>query len=355
MDQNDHSGRPFDQVDEQIQEQLTGYAMDALEPDETRAIDAYLQANPEATVQVQRLEEALTSFAYAAPQIAPPASAKANLLARVHADAETVIARDPAQSPAPDVALQSDFMGTSTPESLAAEFTAPHSSPDGSSSQPGTFPFSRQGGRGRAQLFDEWREQRWRWSFDHWFDFATGWKVATVASAVALLFFTITTLQLTGQLAGLAATLDESAAQVAELEQVVTLLQAENRQLGQTNQEMATELASLLTVNQVIELGGTEVAPDARGTLFVGTDSLVLVLHGLQPLSADQTYQLWLIPEEANPVSAGLVQISNPTTPLLTAEISLATQTFATVGLSIEPSGGSPQPTGSIVILGQRT
>ena len=110
-----------------------------------------------------------------------------------------------------------------------------------------------------------------------------------------------------------------------------------------------------MTVNQVVALGGTEFAPQAEGTLFVGEDSLVLVLRGLQPLPTGQTYQLWLIPADNAPVSAGLVHVSDGESPNVTTDVTLTTETFATVGLSVEPAGGSAQPTGNIVMLGNRT
>jgi anti-sigma-K factor RskA len=77
-----------------------------------------------------------------------------------------------------------------------------------------------------------------------------------------------------------------------------------------------------------------------------------LILNGLASLPADQTYELWLIPSDGDPVSAGLVQVTADGTTVSQIPMPSQPQEFAAVGLSIEPAGGSPQPTGPIVLLG---
>jgi anti-sigma-K factor RskA len=221
--------------------------------------------------------------------------------------------------------------------------------------------------------------RRFATAFEGFFDFATGWKLTALVAAAALLFFVISTVQLTGALnsalqrvtvldetlADRTAALNEATAQlasVADLQNEVAQLQAERSQLEQATQQLVQQLqaeeqqiSSLLTVSQVVALDGTAAAPQAQGTLFVGEDSLVLVLRGLQPLPSGQTYQLWLIPADSAPISAGLVQVADEEGPSLTTDVALTTATFSAVGLSVEPAGGSAQPTGDIVLLGNRT
>ena len=82
MDHNDNLDRSFGQLDEQLQEILTGYVLGSLEPDEMLGMEEYLEAHPELSAIVNRLEESIAAMAYAAPPMAPPSSVKEVLLTR---------------------------------------------------------------------------------------------------------------------------------------------------------------------------------------------------------------------------------------------------------------------------------
>ena len=72
----------------------------------------------------------------------------------------------------------------------------------------------------------------------------------------------------------------------------------------------------------------------------------------LAALPAGKTYQLWLIPTEGKPISAG---VFNPdaqgagTILLPPLPEGVVAKAFA---VTVEPSGGVPQPTGPIVLVG---
>ncbi|HWN32927.1 MAG TPA: anti-sigma factor [Pseudonocardia sp.] len=103
-------------------------------------------------------------------------------------------------------------------------------------------------------------------------------------------------------------------------------------------------------------------APDARGdsgtgahggTAFVlashARDRAVLLVADLPAPPAGHTYQAWLIGGAGQPRSAGLVP-PDPGTgapPLQFTGLAGATK----VGLTVEPAGGSPQPTTTPVVL----
>ncbi len=370
-DQNpeQETGQFWGQFSEQWQEILAGYVLGALEADEMLAVEEYLEDHQELSATVHRLEETMVGLAYSAPTMTPSPAIKATLLDRIHADMRATSA---ASKPVAPVSAQ-----TSTQHHYRPMGTA------GKSKRTANVGFSgedstkrvRNGVRPRSVVR---RRSTW-WSFDGFFDFATGWKLATLTASAALLFFVVTTVQLSGRLTNVGqqvATLNElvgtrtaelnratgQLSSVSDLQDEIAQLQAEKAQLQQTSQQVVDQLqneqqqiSSLLTVSQVVELGGTKAAPQAQGTLFVGEESLVLVLRGLQPLPPGETYQLWLIPAESDPVSAGLVQISDEENPSLTTDVHLTVSSFAVVGLSIEPAGGSVQPTGDIVMLGNRT
>lgn len=112
--------------------------------------------------------------------------------------------------------------------------------------------------------------------------------------------------------------------------------------------------------NQAEELAAIAAAPDSqRAAAEVaggGTATLVwsgelgrsaLLADGLAPLPAGQTYQLWYIGEEG-PVSAGTFEASSKGTTwhVLEGEMSAGD----TVGVTVEPSGGSDAPTSDPIV-----
>ncbi|MCB0111235.1 MAG: anti-sigma factor [Caldilineaceae bacterium] len=365
-------GEFWAQFSEEWQEILAAYALGALEPEEMIALDDYLHNHPELQAVVDRLDETAAALAYGAPVALPTPDAKRALLDRVDRELQGTLAY-PQRNRSQQIPAPHDDHERHT---ATAPLRPQRPNPESTTTAPQSTAISPylpakplqptarlRGSSGRSR----WGRQRR--SNAGFFDFATGWKIATMATAAALLFFIIATAQLAGQLnrlnqqeitssAALAtatAALDRAQAELATAHQENRELQETAQQLAERLQTDQQQLTSLVTVNQVVALGGTEFAPQAEGTLFVGEDSLVLVLRGLQPLPTGQTYQLWLIPADNAPVSAGLVHVSDGESPNVTTDVTLTTETFATVGLSVEPAGGSAQPTGNIVMLGNRT
>jgi anti-sigma-K factor RskA len=119
-------------------------------------------------------------------------------------------------------------------------------------------------------------------------------------------------------------------------------------QLNRNNQQLAVLAGSI----QSIPLAGQEAAPNASGALYVGQGESLLVLSGLEVLSEEQTYQLWLIPAEGNPVPSGLLAVQEAGVDSLTVTLPDDASRYAAVGVSIEPAGGSTAPTGPIVLVG---
>ncbi len=102
-----------------------------------------------------------------------------------------------------------------------------------------------------------------------------------------------------------------------------------------------------------VALAGTEAAPQASGLLIISHDGNhgTLVVADLPPLPPDQQYQLWLTKNggrvsgavfSVDPEGYGAELISSPE-PL---------SSYAACGISIEPAGGSPAPTGPRVMSG---
>lgn len=83
-----------------------------------------------------------------------------------------------------------------------------------------------------------------------------------------------------------------------------------------------------------------------------GGESGVLFLRGLSTLEADRTYQVWLIPSKGAPKSAGLFQVARDQS-FVSFQIASPERitNFATIGITIEPRGGSNAPTTTPILL----
>ena len=140
-------------------------------------------------------------------------------------------------------------------------------------------------------------------------------------------------------------------AQVTRLQSEISAL---NQQVAAQSQSI-DELVQNLSQSDVItvSLNSTEEQPRALGQLIANpTDkSAVVVISGLPPLEPGKTYQVWLI--GGAPVSAGLLSVDENGQSVLIITSEEAIGSFNSLGISIEPEGGSEQPTGDIVVLSE--
>jgi anti-sigma-K factor RskA len=136
--------------------------------------------------------------------------------------------------------------------------------------------------------------------------------------------------------------------------QVSTLneaLVAQSNALEQINQQLSqTPVAETVTIS----LKGTDVQPQAQGQLIAdpNKNSAVLVIAGLDQLETGKTYQVWLI-DGGGPKSAGLLSVDSQGQAVLIVTSELTIGEFDALGISVEPEGGSDQPTGDIVVLSE--
>ena len=85
---------------------------------------------------------------------------------------------------------------------------------------------------------------------------------------------------------------------------------------------------------------GTVVVASSRSA-----DQAVVVLDGAQQPPSQRVYQLWLIGNSHAPKSAGLVSSVAGQSPIVVTGLTDS----RTIGMTVEPDGGSPQPTGAVV------
>jgi hypothetical protein len=136
---------------------------------------------------------------------------------------------------------------------------------------------------------------------------------------------------------------DALVAQARSLEQL-------NQSIDQLNAELPQEPPSAVTT---IEFNGTTVQPQAYGQLIAdpNSTSAVMVVTRLAPLQTGIVYQVWLIQGDT-PTSAGLLTVDADGQGVLLLISEATIGSFDALGISIEPEGGSQQPTGDIVVLG---
>jgi anti-sigma-K factor RskA len=156
------------------------------------------------------------------------------------------------------------------------------------------------------------------------------------AATIAIIWAFVLNAQVARLQSEIAGLNDRVAAQADSLDQIITNL----------NQSGPSDVVT-------VSLKGTDVQPGAQGQLIAdpNENSAVLVISGLPPLEPGKTYQVWLIGDA--PVSAGLLTVdaNGQSVLIVTSEESIGS--FNSIGISIEPEGGSEQPTGDIVVLSE--
>ena len=77
-----------------------------------------------------------------------------------------------------------------------------------------------------------------------------------------------------------------------------------------------------------------------------------LVVDGLPPLDASQQYQLWLI-QDGQRTSGGIFSVDGEGYGSLWITSPKPLISYQAVGITVEPAGGSPAPTGERVLGGE--
>ena len=154
------------------------------------------------------------------------------------------------------------------------------------------------------------------------------------------------------QLAGQRQTIAELSERLEEVEARTPTVAAMRTRLAEMQDRM-----SLITGRGVEICALKPMAPEfreanSRGVLYVASDHQhwYLTIDGLQPCKQGRSYQLWFVPEDGEPVSAGTFDVVEG----VRVELSSETMPAATraITITLEPAGGSPEPTGPAVLHG---
>jgi len=155
------------------------------------------------------------------------------------------------------------------------------------------------------------------------------------------------------QLAQREAELEETRVQLIEAELEETRVRLSQRGSARTVGTPQDELATLLRIPNVkaVSLAGSDMAKRAAGFLLYDsrTQNVWLYSLNLPESPAGTTYQLWAIHDK--PMSIGTFQMdTGETAHLLVKKVPSFTKA-KTFAVSLEPSGGRPQPTGPMYLL----
>ncbi len=104
---------------------------------------------------------------------------------------------------------------------------------------------------------------------------------------------------------------------------------------------------------QTVALLGTDVAPDAQGVMIIGADGRdgAVVVEHLPPLDETHQYQLWLI-KNGKRTSGAVFSVDEDGYGVKPVRPNRPLTDFSAFGITIEPAGGSPAPTGQKVLGG---
>ncbi len=298
-------------TDAEVEGLLPAFVLGALESAERLAVERYIATHPALQTQVAQYEATLADLAYAAPPVQPPARTKAALLQRAQRE---VAERQPQRAPFLRSASTTRLPPRPAPRSVAQP-TAPTS---------------------------------------NWFGlFIRTFALAGSAAVIAILILLI--VQLRNHVVQLTTQLNAVQGQLTQIQNENKQLVQQNLAIQQQLQNQQLQVAILSNPQQHIALVGTADAPQASGGFYSHDNTAILVLHGLPPLSLEQTYQLWWItPTSPTALPGELLTVSTPDSTLLTLSIPAQYHNFAGIGISIEPAGGSTKPT-KVLLLGQAT
>ena len=104
---------------------------------------------------------------------------------------------------------------------------------------------------------------------------------------------------------------------------------------------------------RAVPLSPPDAESGATGFVLISADgdNGALVVDGLPPLGDDQEYQLWLI-RDGNRTSGAIFSTDEKSYGGTRIRAPLSLLEYSAVGITIEPAGGSPQPTGKQVLRG---
>lgn len=290
-------------------ETLSGaYALDALSDDERHDFEALLEESESTRREVTELRETALLLAHAAPPVMPSAALRASIMDSIVGMPQLPALPGRGSTSTTDAGRQAD---AARPETAGGAGDDHEVAAPGRRSVPEMEPSESETA---ARVIEPTGVARARW-------FTRPVAVLGVAAAAAALFF------------GGGALLSEVTGP------------------GQQQEATASSIDEIYAADD-FQRTVADVSTGGTATLVWSNElkRSAVVLDGLTSLPGDQTYELWYIDADGA-VPAGTVDTASDST--VTKVLHGEMTPGATVGLTIEPAGGSEQPTSEPIMAVQ--
>ena len=271
------------------------YALNALEGEEKARFEAYLLTSEEARAEVASLSDTAVLIGLASDSVAPPADLKARLMAQIAVTPQ--LAPLPAARPTL-TAVPAGSTETPTSQSMAQQDGAAEAIRTASLGTP-----SRTATKAAS-----------RWAGTHWYTRPASILVAA-AAAVALF--------VGGNILGLSA--------------------------ANESQQQASAISAIVSASDS-QQAKADVAGGGKATFVwsVGLRQSAVVIDKLPKLAGGKTYELWYIDKGSKATPAGTFDAASSGTTV--SVLSGAMSEGDTLGITVEPSGGSKTPTTAPIV-----
>ena len=294
---------------------LPAYALGALDGDELRELAAHLATGcPTCEGELRRLAAELEDLAEAAAELPPESDSLAGeappILGGVKQRLLAQIAAEPRSVAAPHLAAA---------EAVRA---------------PAVF------GRRHAPAS----------SVDHARSPARRWPLLAAAAVLAL----VAVWGLARQ-AGMAAEIPRLRGESRQLAARAAALERRESQVRAESQRLARVLSVIAAPGvQSVTLAGMGTSHSAAGRTYIDPADRKAAFYAsnLPALGPDKTYQLWYLDGEDQKTSAGVFDVDAHGTASLVIDQPLPVERIEGWVVTVEPRGGRPQPTGSMVLAG---
>ncbi|WP_420644901.1 anti-sigma factor domain-containing protein [Candidatus Leptofilum sp.] len=342
-------------MNEQIEELLAVYALGGLSPEEEAEVEAYIAENPQAAAMLEEAYASAALLPYTAPPLEPSPEAEAALFARIEADVAIHEApqRQTAVSPKRVAPPKPTFW-----DSVRAFF----SNPVVTAVTLGTAVFLLIWGLSLSRQIDGLNQDVQQLTSEN----------NTLRTDFDAL--NSENLSLTARVAELQAANQALDQQIDDLAQNNTELIATNNTLEIEMNQIAVDLEELQAYSAALEneltnaladrpfdsssiyavtLPGTENQPEASAQIVIDpeTNTALLIVDGMPALPENSVYQVLLI-RGTEHETAETFRVDTDGEGVLLVNSTEPLQSFDSIGVSIEPEGGSVQRTGDIVLLG---
>ena len=136
--------------------------------------------------------------------------------------------------------------------------------------------------------------------------------------------------------------------ETVELKDRLNRESARQKELAQINAVLQSPQSS------TIKLEGQEVAPSASANVYWDlAEKRWVVSADLPPAPAGKVYQLWAITHDQQKLSVGLIEPDDRGHGFTVFDISSSVPDVAAAAITLEPKGGSEQPTMPIYVMGK--